>query len=561
MFIYHFSRLIKSKLLWGFLALLMVFAFVVMDSCTGAVQQGESSAGYIGDTAISRKTLEDAAQTVTVFNSQGSFYLPARSQYFGATLRDGAMDSENWNALRRQNWKVVAAREVALRNGLKMSRKGGSRVLEAMFADANGVFNPNRYRAFLAANQYSNPSLFEVMFAETWLPAQAVTMGVFNAVGWVSPMEMEFALETNYDTTTAYAASLKNTIAMDSIAVADEDLKKWYDEHQEEYRLPEQRVLAYVELSADKFAEKIVVDDMDAMQYYDDNNDEFMGTGTNATTVLPFEEVKDKAIEKVKARRALEDALLFANETLVAEATAKSFAEAAKAHGEIKSATVRADRPIGFQNAQDVVASAFEMDIEETPLNAIAGTDRVYFVNLEKVIPSAIAPFEEVKDRVLSAVRRDRMDALLKEKGATVRNAIAAELAKGSAFDAAVAACQIEGLTATTGMTFVLNDAARLDIPHRTEVLDAAETLGTQKLSDAIVSSADEIVIVYVADRKPGDVLAKTTAKAGLNDQLGIATQFRTTINWLNWNLDRTPPTVDGSRSLLDDGIVADDEE
>lgn len=561
MFIYHFSRLIKSKLLWGFLALLMVFAFVVMDSCTGAVQQGESSAGYIGDTAISRKTLEDAAQTVTVFNSQGSFYLPARSQYFGATLRDGAMDSENWNALRRQNWKVVAAREVALRNGLKMSRKGGSRVLEAMFADANGVFNPNRYRAFLAANQYSNPSLFEVMFAETWLPAQAVTMGVFNAVGWVSPMEMEFALETNYDTTTAYAASLKNTIAMDSIAVADEDLKKWYDEHQEEYRLPEQRVLAYVELTADKFAEKIVVDDMDAMQYYDDNNDEFMGTGTNATTVLPFEEVKDKAIEKVKARRALEDALLFANETLVAEATAKSFAEAAKAHGEVKSATVRADRPIGFQNAQDVVASAFEMDIEETPLNAIAGTDRVYFVNLEKVIPSAIAPFEEVKDRVLSAVRRDRMDALLKEKGATVRNAIAAELAKGSAFDAAVAACQIEGLTATTGMTFVLNDAARLDIPHRTEVLDAAETLGTQKLSDAIVSSADEIVIVYVADRKPGDVLAKTTAKAGLNDQLGIATQFRTTINWLNWNLDRTPPTVDGSRPLLDDGIVADDEE
>jgi parvulin-like peptidyl-prolyl isomerase len=316
-----------------------------------------------------------------------------------------------------------------------------------------------------------------------------------------------------------------------------------------------------VELTADKFAEKIVVEDMDAMQYYDDNNDEFMGTGTNATTVLPFEEVKDKAIEKVKARRALEDALLFANETLVAEAQAKSFAEAAKAHGEIKSATVRADRPVGFQNAQDVVAAAFEMDIEETPLNAIAGTDRVYLVNLEKVIPTAIAPFEEVKDRVLAAVRRDRMDALLKEKGATVRYAIAAELAKGSAFDAAVAACQIEGLTATTGMTFVLNDAARLDIPHRAEVLDAAETLGTQKLSEAIVSASDEIVIVYVADRKPGDVLAKTTAKAGLADQLGISTQFRTTTNWLNWNLDRTPPTVDGSRPVLEDDVVADDEE
>jgi peptidyl-prolyl cis-trans isomerase D len=561
MFIYHFSRLIKSKLLWGFLALLMVFAFVVMDSCTGASAQRDTSAGYLDGNAIPRKVLEDAAQVATIANGQGWFYLPQRSQLFCATVRDGAMNSEDWNARRRQNWKIIAAREVALRNGCEMSVQGGNRVLEATFTDANGLFNPNRYRMFLSANQYSKSNLFEATFANTCLPAQTVTMGVFNAVGWASPMELDFALETNYDNTTIYTASLKNQTALDSIAVSEDEITKWYNEHQEDYRLPEQRVLAYVELPSETFAEKITVDEMDAMQYYDDNNNEFMGTGTNSTKVLPFEEVKDQAIAKVKARRALEDALLFANETLVAEAQTKTFVEATKAYGETKRATVRSDRPTGFQNASDVVAAAFEMDATETPLNAIAGTDRVYFVNLEKVIPTGIAPLAEVRDSVLSAVRRDRLNTMLKEKGAAIRATLAAELAKGSAFDAAVAACQVEGLTATEATTFVLNDAAKLEIPNRAEVLAAVETLGKKALSEAIVSPTDEIVFVYVADRTAGDALAKTTAKAKLADELTWSTQFRVAADWLNWNLDRNPPTVDGTVPVLKDDIVEDADE
>ncbi|MBQ9693559.1 MAG: peptidyl-prolyl cis-trans isomerase, partial [Kiritimatiellae bacterium] len=304
-----------------------------------------------------------------------------------------------------------------------------------------------------------------------------------------------------------------------------------------------------------------VIDEMDAMQYYDDNNDEFKGTGTNATKVLPFEEVKDKAIEKVKARRALEDALLFANESLVAVAQTASMADAAKDYGEVKKATVRLDRPFGFQNARDVIAAAFEMDPVETPFNAIAGTDRVYFVQLENIIPAHVAPLEEVKDRVLADVRRDRLNKALEAKGAALRDKLAAELAKGSAFDAAVAACAETGFTATTGMTFVLNDSAKLEIPYRNEVLGAVGELGVKGLSDAVVTPADEIVLVYVADRQAGDVLAKTTGKAQLAQSLAWPTQFRTAAAWMDWLVDTTPPTADGQVPLLEEDVVDDPEE
>ena len=561
MFIYHFSRLIKSKLLWGFLALLMVFAFVVMDSCSGSSVQQEASAGYWGEAAIARKTMEDAAQTANLLSGNSRFYLPQRSQFFAMILNGEDAPDAGWTVRRRQNWRLLAAREVAVRNGMEMSVAGGNRVLETMFADGNGVFNPDRYRAFLSMNQYTKGNLFETTFANVWLPAQTATVGVFNAVGWVSPMEQEFALNAAYDSTTAYAASLKNAIALDSIAVPEADLNAWYAAHPQSYELPEQRNITYVELPVASFAEKITVEELDAMQYYDDNSSEFMGTGTNANKVLPFEEVKDKALEKVKTRRALEEALLYANETLVAAAQSTSFAEAVKPYGEIKAATVRIDQPIGFQNARDVVAAAFEMDPSETPFNAVSGTDRVYFIRLENVIPAHVAPYDTVKERVLADARRDRLALALKEKGAAIRATLAAELAKGTAFDAAVAACQVEGLTATTGMTFVLDEAANIEMPYRQEVLRTAAELGEKMLSEALVTPANEIVLVYVAERKAGDVLAKTTAKSQLSESLSWGTKFRVATDWMKWLIATTPPTADGTVPVLDEDIVSDDPE
>lgn len=561
MFIYHFSRLIKSKLLWGFLILLMVFAFVVVDSCVAASGQSDGVAGYLGDTPISRTDLADASQVVTILEGQTLYYLPQRSQIFAAMLRSDARDREDWQARRRQNWKLIAAREVALKNGMEMSVAGGNNVLETMFAGQTGVFDPNQYRNFLAMNQYTKPQLFEKTFANAWLPAQSVAVGVFNAVGWISPMEQDFATATAYDVTTAYAASLKDAVALDSITVSDDEAKAWYDAHQDDYQLPEQRAISYVEVPSAPFAEKLVIDDMDAMQYYDDNNDEFKGTGTNENVVLPFEEVKDKAVEKVKARRALEDALTYANETLVAAAQTASITEVAKAYGEAKQTTVRMDRPFGFQNARDVIAAAFEMDPETTPYNAVAGTDRIYLVQLTAIIPEGIEAFDAVKTRVIADVRRDRQQKALEEKGAALREKLAAELAKGSAFDAAVAACQVEGLTATTGMTFVLNDSSKAEIPYRNEVLGAVAELGTKALSEAIVTPSKEIVLVYVADRQPGDALAKTTGKSQLATSLGWPTQFRVASMWMDWILDTLPPTVDGKTPVLDEEVAEDPEE
>ncbi len=564
MFIYHFSRLIRSKILWGFLALLMVFAFVVVDSCDSSFA-GSTAAGYRDGKAIEGKQLDDAIQTATILGGQSVYYVSSPSvQVFASILRGtGSNGAElSYPERQRQGWKIVAACAEAQEYGLNATASSAEAVLERLFTGMTGAFDVTRYRSFLSMNQYSVPRLFESTFANAWLPAQAMTLAVFNATGWASPMERDFALAAQFDTTVAYTATLKNTLKPEALEVPEADIKAWYDAHQQDYKLPEQRVVAYVEVPAAPFAEKLVVEDMDAMQYYDDHNEEFRGTGTNANKTLPFEEVKDKAIEKVKLQRALEQALVVANESLVAKAHVSGIDAVAKDYGEVKRVTLRQDRPFGFQNARDVIASVFEMDAEENFLNAVAGKDRAYLLRLEKVIPEHVEPLADVKARVLADARRDRLAQRLKTNGETIRNLLSAELAKGTDFEKAVAACKVDGLTASTGMTFVLNDTGKVEMPRKREVLIAAASLGAKAISEPIVSaSGEDILLVYVAERRPGDALAKATAQSNMAEQLSMGAAFLATSDWLTWNLERNAPVNEAGVSVLKPESAPDDEE
>lgn len=535
MFIYHFSRLIKSKLIWGLLALLMVFAFVVADSCRSAAPNA-NVAGFLDGNAVTYQESESAAKTLSIL-SEYAYFLPPSAQIFGALMRTDPGESDEAAQARRQAvWKLLAAREVAVNHGLTTTQAGAEQVLARFFTDGQGVFNPGYYRAFLSRNNYAEASLFEKTFATVWLPAQTMTSCVFNAVGWVSPMEQDFLLDALYDTTTLYTATLKNTLKVEEIETPEAEVQAWYDGHAESYTLPEQRTIAYVEVPASAFEAQVTIEEMDAMQYYDDHSEEFKGTGTNATQVLPYEEVKEQVMAKARAEKALELAQTVVNEQLVAKAQVAGLAEAAKDYGEPKQTTVRQDRPFGFQNATELIGSVFEMDETENNFNAVSGTDRVYLVQLQKITAKHVEPLADVKSRVQADLRRDLQAKRQKTNGEALRTKLLEALATESAFDKAVAACNIEGLTASTATTCVLSDSAKLEIPNRAEVMSAVGTLGVKALSEPILLPGNDLLFVYVADRQAGDALQKTTRRT---DVAQPRTAFLVAEDWLTWNLAR----------------------
>lgn len=555
MFIYHFSKLIRSKLLWAFLALLMVFSFVVMDSCSGTAG-GPLAAGYIDGDTVDAKAADDASQTVTLLTGSNVFYLPRQSQLFAYLLRGDAYGEIPWQERRRMAWAILAARRVAADNGLTLTDRGVREALMARFADPEGNFSPDAYRAFLAVNGYRTPKLFENTYGSVWFPAEAVTCAVMNAAGWASPMEQNFELSARLDTVTARLLTLTRDGA--PADVAPDAVRAWYDTHAEDYAVPETREIACVEIPVAPFVEKVTVEELDAMQYHDDHPELFKGTDTNGNAVtLPFEEVRDKAIAKVRGERALEDALRHANEALLPTvAAAKSVAALAETYGEPKTLILRRDTLPDLQNPSAVLDAAFEMDPEYTPLNAIAGTDRVYLFALTKVTPPHTAPFEDVREEAAAAARKDAAAKSLKADSEALRAALADALAKGTALDDAVKTLGDGALTLGEPFTFVLDDAEKPDIPEARRVTSVASETAVGALSEPILAEGTAY-IVCVTDRTPGDALRKITARQDTVRGLTMASGFTVAGDWLRWNLDRCPPAdIDGNPILEGDDAL-----
>ncbi len=557
MFIYHFSRLIRSKILWSLLALLMVFSFVVADSCSSAIETAQS-AGYIDDTAIDRKMVDDAAQTVAILTNADwriRFSVPRQSQVFGYLLRGSATGELTWQDRREMAWRIIAAQQVAEANGLTLSENGVAKAIMARFADGDGNFNPDYYRAFLSNNSYSVPKLFEQTYGTVWFPAEAAASAVMNAVGWTSPMEQDFALSTRFDKTIARSITIKNTLDPATIALDDAAIQAWYDAHQDDYKVPEVRTIAYVEVPVAPFAEKIVVDDMDAMQYHDDHRDLYKGKDAEGKEITrPFEEVKDQVVAAVRKERGLEEALITANETLLPSLTKEGgLAPLAATYGEVKTIDVRADKPLALQKGSDIIAAVFEMDAEYTPFTAIPGDDVITIVALTKIAEPHTSPIDTVRDSVITAARAAEAEKQQTAAAEAIRAQIQSAIAAGASIEDAVKVLGNADVTLSEVLEFTLADTTTLDAPQGEEILEAAGTLGPASFSDPILSEESSL-IVYVEKRIEGDLLAKTTSRQDIVRERTTDAAYQIASDWLAWNLDRCPPTSDGELPLLDEG-------
>ncbi len=570
MFIYHFSRLIKSKLLWGMLALLMVFAFVVADSCSGT--SSDATVAKFGETSVGQTTVRDAECVVTALGNLQSIPNPSYSfadgmfrrvkvpaagenmnLFWMLTTRTPLKDEEaEMYARQRYLWTLLAAREVGARNGLAVSEVAAQNALMDALSTADNGYTPEAYARFAVdAGVQAAADQFTTAYTNVWVPTQGITLAVLNSTGWVSPMERAFVHAATFDKTTAQVAVLKNTLTPDAITVADADVQAWYEAHLNDYSVPEQREIAYVEIPMDAFVEKAVVTDDDAIQYYEENPDQFKGT--NETDTLPFLEVKDKALAEMKKIKGLDDAYLFATLDLVDQVKAQGIDALTATYGAVKMATVREDRPFGFQNASDVISGVFQQDLEESRYNVVRGTDRIYFIELKQVISEHIAPLEAVQGRVISEARQDLLKKALEENGEKARAIIEAQLAQGKTFTDAVAACNIEGFTASEAVEFVINDRPQLTIPHAEIVKQTAPTLGVGAVSKPEVVG-EEVVLTYVSARTPGDPLTKNDELVALAEQASVDLAFMQTKAWLDWNLAREEPLTVTGVPLLTDG-------
>ena len=540
MFIHHFNRLIRNKWVWGVFAVIIsaFFAFdFLLPRGDGNVRSGSASGTLAGD--------EVKADEFRAFANDIRGY--GRSQRSDLTDRQ----------VNKSAWENIAAVRTGEKLGLSAYEEEVRESILEMpyFKGASGAFDMGVYEQVLRENGF-NPELFEQVQSRSMVLGK-VAREVVESASWVSPMEMDVAVRDMTDVMTVRVATF--TDKSESPKLDDAALMKYYESHTNSLALPDLVSVRFIKFDSNDEARysKLVISDEEVQDYYDTVSARYETQTTNGVVRKTLDEVKPELVKELQ-QSSLVDVLAT---NLIARVFAGAGEE--KVEGKAKESmldkiaaeenmTVRTSPRFGAEGAHVVkglmesaskfapgtegfATAAFELDpeIEDFRYGVIRGTNCVYMIERASFTPAHVPTFEEAKAVIRDPATKEAKNDAFKASVDKVADAAREALKGGKPFDASM----FEGANVSTGLTFT----ARMpgSFPNSSRVSLAARKLGKGELSGFTEASPNTAVVVYMEDRKPGDLSMAATMEKELRGYLARSAYGDIFSSWKEWNLAR----------------------
>jgi len=520
-FIYHFNRLIRSRILWGFFAIIIAVAFVAVDSCFKNPQQTQT-AGSINGKKIPFSQFEQTVQAIRGFGRN-------RDNESATSVVD------------RKAWEQIAACLNAEKNGMASSAEEVRNMLREVpgFQGANG-FDINRYRQILA-EQSLTPAMYENLVSHQL--AMMKTAALVESATWVSPMELEDELAAMTDRFTVRVAAVSNRFATVEMRLTDADTRKFYEENKASFALPDRIAVRYMAIPVSNYLAYVTVPEADLQEYYDSHTETFSRPSTNNTTAtIPYAEVRGKILAELQmeeARYCASTSVTFniygklanagSNALLIAAAQAKIPVKTSPLFG-------AEDTLYWVENSKEFASAAFELDPDRTDsrFGIVKGDNFVYVIEPIEHSPAHTPTYEnvlsELRPRAVAKARNEAFQSYTKE----LRKDLRKLMDEGKSFaDAAKA----KALNVSTSITYTVSDIQNQKFDNSFSIAYGAMTLKKGELSEAIPASAVQSNFIFVQDRQPGDALAAEMMRSQIRS--GIARRRNSDLftEWLSWNL------------------------
>ena len=504
MMISKFHRLIQSRLLWGAFLIIIVFSFVVW----GMVWPSEMDKA---DQANAAGTLNGESISQEAYRSAYLSTYMARSLSSG---RDVPSTPENDAILRRLSWQRLATLREAAKLGITASEDELVTAIRANFSETNGVYNRERYQAFL--QNIVAPLGFSAGQFENHLREEIVIQKLGNLIGrqaHVTPLEVRQTFETLMDEFTVEYALVNAADVEKDVAVTEADARKLYEDDPAAFTIPAQREVSYVAFPVAEFLDnQTEIPEEEILDYYELHIEEYttQETGTNGQpreVVAELDEVKDGIVQALRRAAALDKADAAATDLAFKaipdrDGTVPDFAaEAEKAGRKAEKLAPFARFAVPLPDAGAAfAAAAFELepDAFDRVSAPLAGQDHVYVIYLEREIEPRVPAFDEAKEQVLAAARRKAVAEALAAKGAAVKEAAAAGLAAGRSFPEAVAAAGVQA-AATEPFTGLSGSSSSNEVVQA--LVQAVVGFNQGEVADP-VPFADGILVPYLKSRQ-----------------------------------------------------------
>ncbi len=169
----------------------------------------------------------------------------------------------------------------------------------------NGQFSEERYRQVLSMQ---NPALRESDFEEQVRRSITVEKLQGALTDWITidDAEVESEFKRRNEKAKLAVVSFPADKFRDGIVATDDEVAKHFEEHKNEYKIPEKRKVRYALLDAQAIRQRTVVAEQDVRNFYEDNQQQYsMPEQVRASHILLKTEGKDEAAVRKQAEEIL----------------------------------------------------------------------------------------------------------------------------------------------------------------------------------------------------------------------------------------------------------------
>jgi len=193
---------------------------------------------------------------------------------------------------------------------------------------------------------------------------------------------------------------------------SEEEVTAYYQQHQDQYKVPEQVSVEYVELSLDDIAKKVAVTDDKLKAFYEEHKDQYATPERRKISHILFA-INDKQDEKVALEKALQAKKDLAN---------KDFAKlAAEVSDDKLTANKGGDLGLFTSGAMEKpfedAANSLKLGEVSEPVKTAFG---YHLIKVTELVPGEVKPFDAVKPELTKAYQKAQAENTFYESGETL---------------------------------------------------------------------------------------------------------------------------------------------
>ncbi len=405
-------------ILWGVVAVFVLLVFVDWGAGRAGGPGGGGAAVRVGDRSVSEEEFLSEMQRLN----------QRFSQLYG----------ERWNELRSQvdlagqTASYFIDRELQLEEAKRVGiRVTDEELREAIlknptFTDENGEFlGAETYQRIIRAYFRMSPQEFERRYTEDLIIGKL--NGLLERGVWVSDEEAEQAFRQQREVADFDAVQLRYENHLGDVTVFEEEARAAYDLTAEDYHRDEQRVIRYQLVETSKLRRLLPVEDDDLRAFYEEHQEEFLeGEQANARHILirlaPDASGEQEAATKLRADAVAQMA-----------STGADFAELAAKHSEDPGSKDNGGDLGWF--ARGRMVPEFEEAVFSAKPGDLVGPIKSQFgyhiIRIEGFRPEHQRPFEEVEEQIRFRVTEGRASAEAEVRATALANRLKSEQTEG----------------------------------------------------------------------------------------------------------------------------------